>query len=250
MRLIAGLIVHNEADRYLKTCVDSLLEFCDEVRILDDGSDDVLNDMSSWWMKRVYVKIQERGFYQHEARAREALNEWVMRGDPTHILAIDADEFVTDGAELRKVLREHRDLPVFTLCMEEVWKAGETLSIRMDGGWAPHEISGVWNPQMILGHQFRDAALACGRVPASVDAIVSSRQSATSGVGYLHFGWANEKDRAARHARYVEHDGGAFHNSRHLDSIMWPDKQVRLCTEPWPEGMVNQMERVRERANR
>jgi len=50
----------------------------------------------------------------------------------------------------------------------------------------------------------------------------------------LHLGWANQAARAARHQRYVEADGGRFHRSSHLDSILWPDNMVTLRGRPWP----------------
>jgi glycosyltransferase involved in cell wall biosynthesis len=40
VKLIASLIVRNELKRYLEPCVAHLLEFCDEIRVLDDRSDD------------------------------------------------------------------------------------------------------------------------------------------------------------------------------------------------------------------
>ena len=34
------MILRNEADRFLRPCVESLLSFCDEVRAVDDNSTD------------------------------------------------------------------------------------------------------------------------------------------------------------------------------------------------------------------
>lgn len=252
MKIVAGLIAHNECDRYLDYCVEALLEWCDHVRILDDGSDDRLADSDYFHRpySGVYVKHQERGFYSHEGNARQRLLEWTMLSEPTHIVAIDADEFIENGPELRKLIEDNAPQAVYNLCMQEVWKAGEGLSIRMDGGWIPHEVAIVWDPKLVKDHRFRNVALASGRVPQSVNHLIGRRGAASTGQSILHFGWANQNDRAARHARYVEHDGGNFHASAHLNSIMFPDERVTLCHQEWPEGMVNVMDAVRARANR
>lgn len=81
-----------------------------------------------------------------------------------------------------------------------------------------------------------DRALACGRVPTEV-AVRSNRSNAPVVADILHFGWSCEKDRAARHHRYVVHDGGKHHASPHLDSIMFPDEKVKMTTRPWPESL-------------
>ena len=40
MRLVASLIGRNELSRYLVPCIESLQEFCDEIRVVDDYSTD------------------------------------------------------------------------------------------------------------------------------------------------------------------------------------------------------------------
>lgn len=58
-----------------------------------------------------------------------------------------------------------------------------------------------------------------------------------SGVGLLHFGWANVAERAARYERYVVADNGRFHARAHLDSIMWPDDRVTVERREWPDAL-------------
>ena len=37
--------------------------------------------------------------------------------------------------------------------------------------------------------------------------------------------------------RYFEHDQGKFHQNRHLQSILWQDKRVKLRRLPWPPAL-------------
>lgn len=232
VKLVASMIVRNERGRYLEPCVQHLQEFCDEIRVVDDGSTDGTADYLA--EQGCFVWSNPRStFYEHEGRARQQLLEWTLDAQPTHVLAIDADEFVEDGARLRQQLG--REIVAHTLCMQEVWAAGETLKIRMDGGWKPHPVPICWAvPINRAALRIQDRALACGREPLDVRRM---RQRPT-GVCVLHFGWANPAEREARYQRYVEADGGKFHASRHLQSIMWPDAKVQLCEQEWPEAIA------------
>ncbi len=251
MNLVASLIVRNELNRYLRPCIASLLAFCDEVRVLNDHS----TDGSDEWLReqdRVTVAdSQVAPMFEHEGAARNALLQWTFQARPTHVLSVDADEFVTNGAAIRAACETNAGRGSWSLGLEEVWKADErSLWIRQDGGWKAQErgIPILWRApsgrQAAMGAwQVPMRQLACGREPAAVRRF----RPIPSGSGLLHFGWACEADRAARYARYVEHDGGRFHNRAHLDSIMWTDRRVRLSRRPWPQGIdrVALLERIR-----
>lgn len=242
MKIVASLIVHNELGRYLSMCVDSLLDFCDEVRALDDASTD---GSYEWLRERDGVAVQtyasESRFYAHEGRARQHLLEWTLDANPTHILAIDADEFVSNGRAVRAALIREPLQPVWTLVMDEVWKADEDhLYVRRDGGWRPHACPCLWRVpgdyQPVGEWTIEQKALACGREPVAVRKQWS--QAISTGEQILHFGWTNESERQQRYDRYAEHDGGKFHASHHLRSILYPDKRVRMQRKNWPSGMI------------
>lgn len=250
VKLIASMIVRNELGRYLEPCLRSLLGFCDEVRILDDASDEpgwpqALNGAFGADGDRIVIRRTDRPtFYEHEGRARNQLLAWTLEGKPSHVLAIDADEFVTDGNAVREVCEADQGRGAWALGLQEVWKADEQyLWTREDGGWKAqgHGIPVLWRvPSGRVAHtgawQIAERKLACGREPQAVRRIrplpVRSH--------ILHFGWTCEADRQARYQRYVDHDGGKFHRSAHLDSIMWPDEKVRLRRMRWPDGLDRQ----------
>jgi glycosyltransferase involved in cell wall biosynthesis len=242
MKLVASLIVKDEADRYLENCIWSLLDFCDEIRVFDDGSRDgtvgILTQDA--WGERVKVSGRPHStFYQHEGYARQDALDWALRANPDWLLAIDADEFIADGRQLRKALTRST-AAVVTLRMQEIWCADEdVLCVREDGGWREHQSPVCYQPSALLAHELRiaDRQLACGRVPPAVVQRHQRAMGEDSMTEILHFGWANPEARAARHARYVEHDQGRFHASAHLASIMWPDAQVTLRPRPWPPGL-------------
>lgn len=243
MKLVASMIVRNELGRYLEPCLAHLLAFVDEIRIVDDGSDDGTRE----WLydtapANVSIYSVPTSFFEHEGRARQALLDFTLEADPTHILAIDADEFVADGKKVRAAIAAFPASLAFTLEMCEVWKAWEEcLCVRYDGGWAPTRSSALYSvppPELREGTwAIRDLALSCGREPSTVKRIAQLGKATPTGTEILHFGWTNEADRAARHARYEVADGGRYHRSSHLASIVWPDEKVEMESRDWPPAL-------------
>jgi glycosyltransferase involved in cell wall biosynthesis len=250
VKLIASLIVRNELKRYLEPCVAHLLEFCDEIRVLDDRSDDGTRE---WLAKQDRVMVQHSvalPMFVDEGKARNWLLRWTFEGNPTHVLAIDADEFASDGAAIRATCEDDEGRGVWSLTMEEVWKADEQrLWTREDGLWKGRRVPVLWRAPRRLDSSWRieDKELACGREPLAVRKL--SSRAIHTGVSILHFGWTNEAARAARYQRYVEADNGKFHARRHLDSIMWPDRKVRLARRLWPQALEPWRAAILERAN-
>lgn len=236
MRLVASLIVKDEMKRLLPLTVAHLQTYVDEIRALDDGSTDGTFEFLQERGVSV-IRNDGPGFYEHEGRARNRLLDFTLQARPTHILAIDADELaVVDRTKLA-----HGD--VWTLEMNEVWKAGENqMLVRADGGWRPHPIPILYRPQR--GYRIRDRKLACGREPEQIVRLYRRAQPAGA---VLHLGWANEATRAERYQRYVEHDQGNFHQRRHLDSIMWNDRRVRLVSKAWPESLLPYRDAILDR---
>lgn len=237
MKLVAAQIVKNEFSRYLERSMASLLRFCDEVRVIDDFSTDGTYEFLQS-LDRVHVLTNPAlTFDAHEGKARQALLDWVREAEPTHVLAIDADEFCDDGARLRTKLETDTDVDIWLLEMEEVWKADErSLWTRQDGGWKSHGVAVAWRAPSVSEDRWwriRDKQLACGREPIAV----SERRATAhhSGCSILHFGWTNESERQRRYDRYMSIDGGAFHASTHLRSIM--HRTPRLRRRVWPYDM-------------
>lgn len=256
MKLVASLITRNELGRYLEPCIAHLLEFCDEIRVLDDGSSDdwqrklkIRNSDDSSPVKVTRWNVTERDdyadFHRH-AQARNALLGWTLKGEPDYVLAVDADEFVADGQAVRRVCETGAD--VVTLEMAEVWEAcPDLLCIRQDGGWRAHEIGCVWRAAAFSKRalSLADRGHATGRVP---DAVHGGRVR-PSGTSQLHLGWANRQERMERYQRYAVGDGGKFHAAAHIESIMWPDSRVTCEARPWPSELEPWKDKILLRAN-
>lgn len=229
MRLVAYMIVAPlECDRYLTVTVEALTGFCDAVRVWADGGAEIVRETLRGLPADVQGS-QEPGFFRHEGNARQAAYEWALQANPTHVLAIDADELVSDGAKLRQACA-HAD--VVGLCMQEVWEADEDgMRIRMDGGWSPHVVPAVFPPRR--GWRIPPRPAASGRVPREVLTEFRPNWAPTE---ILHFGWTNPAERIARHARYAT-QANFGHAREHIASIVYPRSRMEFCSQPWPEGI-------------
>lgn len=240
MRVAASLIVHNELDRYLIPCLMHLQKWVDVIVILDDnstdGTQDVLRGLT--WDCEVVVRGNESvTFRENEGAARSTLSELTLEQQPDWVLAIDADEFVGNGTQVRECLETDNGPLVWKLCMSEVWKVNsEKMYIRIDGGWRPHEAPILWSTRIAGQHGIQAKELASGRVSSEV-LRENSRRAGVTGQQVFHFGWTSEPERERRWRRYHEQDGGRFHASQHIASIMYPDERVHLCGQGWPEGL-------------
>lgn len=232
------MIVKNEMERYLSLAVGHLLSYVDEVRVLDDGSDDGTYE----WLQEhegqgVAVKRNEGpSFFEHEGRARQNLFEWTLQGRPEYILAIDADEFVGDPRQITEAITSHQ--AVYTLNLVEAWKVNDGgISIRIDGLWGPRRVPILFKAPRRSDRAWRihDRALACGREPIAV--IREARRAPHLATEVFHFGWLQQSERQRRAQRYFDHDGGQFHANRHLQSILLPDEKIVLKGRPWPDGL-------------
>lgn len=236
VNLVASMLCRNELERYLPEVIGHLREFCDRIIVVDDKSTDGSYEwllQQSNWQLTVAGNLDE-SFDEHEGKLRQRLLDvtLAMAPEATHVLSIDADEFVQDGDMLRRELEEHSDAPAWTMTMSEIWKADEThLFVRMDGGWVAHEVLAVWRVPHGRLLKIPERQLAGGRVPRGIEygTALPSQQI------LFHFGWTDPLTRAQRYARYMLLDGGQYHSRKHLESIVSPEKAMRLITLPWPD---------------
>lgn len=248
LNVVASLVVRDELHRYLAPCIDHLRRFCDQIVVMDDAS----TDGTAQWLaeqadEQLKVVAQSTStFYVHEGATRSTLLAATLAERPTHVLAVDADEFVADGITLRTTLQGNPAVNAWTLEMQEVWGTNDDRYLtREDGGWRTHGVLCLWRVAQLGRLSFPNRRLACGRVPSQVR--MGPSQVAASAL--LHVGWLNESERVARHARYTKHDKGRFHAAAHLASIMWPPDQVKLQARAWPESLAPWKDAIVARAN-
>ena len=247
VKLVASMVVRNELSRYLELSVEHLLSFCDEIRVIDDNSDDGTFEYLRKQERVLVARNDGAAFMSYESQVRNLLLDWTMDAQPDYVLSIDADEFVADPYVVKECA-ERYGRPVYTLDMIEVWEANQlNLSIRQDGAWGPRLCPILWQAPTRLTNEWRipNRKLACGREPERVRRTPFRK----SGTSVLHWGWTNQAERVARAERYFEHDRGRFHRDTHLQSILWPRERVVMSAMEWPPGLQPLQERLLERVH-
>ncbi|MDH4038577.1 MAG: glycosyltransferase family 2 protein [Candidatus Krumholzibacteria bacterium] len=257
MKVVAGLLTHNEADRYVDLVAAQLASVA-HVVVVDDASTDstpyILRDLAIDSQITVHQNT-ERVFFKHEGRCRQHLMNMVLAESPDAILAIDADELLSNPLAVTAAVDAMTPgvLHAWSLPMQEIWKADDNaLWVRSDGGWKQHHVPVLYSvpPDAHTMFRINDKALACGRQPQIINQLALARKATPIPCEILHFGWTRESERRQRWERYATHDGGRFHANQHIQSIMYPDRKVRLTRRDWPDALLPIKQQILERVNR
>ena len=220
LKLVASMIVKNEMGRYLELALDHLLTFCDEIARLDDGSTDGSYRLCQALPQVEVLRNPGPSFFEHEGKARQNLYEWTLRGLPDYVLAIDADEFVTNPDYLRVAMESGRSrLHALSSSRPGRCPIAASTSASM-ASWGPRKIPILYQIIRQSRHwRIAPKQLACGREPEQV--IQRSRRATATGSRSSTSGGRTRPSAAARAQRYYDHDHGKFHQDRHLQSILW-----------------------------
>jgi hypothetical protein len=158
--------------------------------------------------------------------------ESFVRLDPdrnTWIFAIDADECVVAEGDAREAIERNIILAERSGAASLVVPVPEFFGIatdgtplqRVDGEWG--KIAGTRLFRYHPGGRFSDRAMGCGAEPAYVAA---HHRIQSTGLWLCHYGYADERDQAAKYARY---SGLADHGhlNSHVESIVGRQTLVR-----------------------
>ncbi|MDI3534929.1 MAG: hypothetical protein PWQ82_1294 [Thermosediminibacterales bacterium] len=231
-KLTAMMLVRNEAERYLNTCLSHLNVYTDEIIILDDASTDNTSEVCLTYPKVKLYRNEEPMFIANESLARKKLWQLVEKSNPDWILAIDADEVFEDQIESQiGYIMAGDDYDAVEFRIFDFWKS--MTHYRVDGLWNP------WNrfSTLLIRYQpgkvysWPDLPLHCGRIPMEYRSHRIKRFQ--SNIRVKHFGWADEKDHIKKYAFYKQKDPeGRLQAKNHLESVL--DKEVKL--EEWTES--------------
>lgn len=227
-KLFAHVVVRNEADRFLQSCLAWNSQWFEEVHVYDGNSTDSTREIAAQFTDKIGVHPDGSvGFYEHEGQYRQYAwdNFEKLCGpeDGDWVLALDADEFLvgTHGHENPfDALAELADATINTkyksvqIVRGEVWDAsGEVPLVRIDGEWGrDRPVRYVrWEPN----GKIQEAKLGCGSIPDYGRIGLSNLHMCS----ILHYGYSVEGEAERKHSLYSGVVGDR-HNPNHIASII------------------------------
>lgn len=238
VKIIAMVVVKNEAHRYLSAFIEWTKTFTDEIAIYDDRSTDGSVDIALRKGCLTAVRFpDDPSFLEHEGRFRENAWRWMSTAtgatEGDWVFSLDADEFFVDERGERQGLEaDIVGIPAdasLSFGIPEIFDQVEgdgiaALYQRVDGWWGA--IRGQRLAPWTSGATFPDRSMGCGSVPMGSRSGLEFRGSGS----ILHFGYLDPEDRLAKYRRYQELPG---HSSKHIESIVQEPK-LELWQGPLP----------------
>ncbi len=212
------MITHNEADRYLQSCIKELQRYASYIYVVDDQSTDntteILRDLEVDYEirpKTVPSFVEAEGLFRQYAW--DKLVERAYPWERDWILSIDADEFPIGDLISTIETLEKFDASAANLKIHEIWSTDPIMK-RVDGFW--DTIKGVRLCRYQHGDQsFRSEGMGCGSVPRYGYQRALDNQFSFQ---LMHFGYADIKDQELKYEFYsTKLDNG--HNNQHIESI-------------------------------
>lgn len=207
MKLVAGMLVKNEANRFLGQVIDAISIFADELVVLDDQSSDntvqvVLNRTTIPTFIH-YVRPEDGVSFANEVTLRKMLYAKVLLRRPDWLIIIDADEVYHPASrEAFQALMSRTDVDIWGFRLYDMWDANHYRSDRL---WLAHEIHTYMMMRVMpeFVPRWLEIPQHCGRLP---DNYRSLRLQGTDQIRIKHYGWTRPEDRVKKYERNMSHD--------------------------------------------
>jgi glycosyltransferase involved in cell wall biosynthesis len=165
MSLTAVVTSHDYA-RYLPRCIDSALEFCDEVLVYDDGStDDSMQVLASYGGR---IRVMHRD--DASGGPVWGSNLGIKQATSTHLVYLDADNYLlrrppTNGVDYTfgdirvvdadGVEKRHWRYPSWPLDPDVCWQRFVSQAVDKHSYQMPFPWGGVWRTSFLAGKRWR-----------------------------------------------------------------------------------------------
>ena len=199
--------VKNE-ERFIGQSINSVVDFCSEIIVLDDNSTDRTAEICSSFDKVSNI-IKPRGAELDEVRDRNYLFETARKNNPDFILSIDGDEiFMPNASDIlfEEISTLYPDSDVFDFQFLTLWDNVNT--IRTDGifgnYWQKRLLRMKNQPySLLLVENDNPGNLHCGSIPPNSKGFA---RPAKSSVKIFHLASLDKKVRKQKYDYYTRTD--------------------------------------------
>jgi Glycosyl transferase family 2 len=220
-KLTLSMVVHNEANRWLRDALRAHLPFLNEAVVIDDASTDETADVVQRELEGLPLRLirNRTSRFANEIELRQQQWEEALASNPDWILNLDADEILEPRASVViPELVKQTDYAVFGFALYDFWNSTH---YREDDWWRAHAVPRPFLTRYTPDFRYRwnDTPQHCGRMPANVLEL----NSAAVDLRVKHMGWSKPEERERKHARYQALDPEArFGVREQYDSILDP----------------------------
>jgi len=214
--ILALMVTKNEAERYLESSLNHIINMVDGIVVYDDRSTDDTAKIASQFGKVVVRSKDSPSFLTDESKFREAawdcLNGVASLGDG--IISLDADEFYIGDVNFESQLDYCKSNDIHSLtykCLEVFSCVGNKPMVRVDGFW-----NDIWVKRFGVYQgpgEWAKKGMASGSLPS-----YCSGKTVWPDTSLLHMGYATAEDRQKKYDRYMSTKHN--HNSNHIASII------------------------------
>ena len=217
-RITLSMIIHNEANRYLKKVLKKAKEYITDAVIIDDASTDNSAEVCLETLKGIplHLVINTESKFVNEVELRKQQWEETIKTNPEWILILDADEIFEDNFKHQvKDLINSENVDTYVFRLYDFWDENH---YRDNHHWQAHlryfPFLIKYNPK--INYRWKEQPLHCGRFPYTVTQLKVKK----SDLRLKHYGWAKYEDRLIKYKRYQGLDPHGSYNWKSLESIL------------------------------
>jgi glycosyltransferase involved in cell wall biosynthesis len=232
MKIILGMMTHNEENRYLKEILASTDSWVDDYVFVDndstDGTVSIIEDFEIKLRQRMkIIKLDKNYFVKDESISRNLLIKECLSAAKYDdwIFILDADEILCNGMILRVMLSEPAIYTSFYSPVYDMWTSRQ---YRDDVLWQGHNNKFPIGFRKLIGVEYAqlNGELHCGRIPQESYPLGGVCQK---NVAIKHLGWSRSEDRISKYDRYMKLDGKGEHGSlKQYESILDPSPNLKV----------------------
>ncbi len=199
-RITLSMVIHNEANRYLKEVLQKAKEFITDAVIIDDASTDNSAEVCLEVLKGIplHLIINTKSKFANEIELRKQQWEETIKTNPEWILGLDADQLFEDKFKDNiKNMIIAKDIDVYLFRQYDFWNETQ---YRDDRYWQGHNnyYAFLMKYNQKIDYKWKEQAQHCGHFPQTIWHL----KKKNSDLRLKHFGWAKPEDRIAKYQRY------------------------------------------------